>query len=198
MERSAANSENPSGHDQEDDLDEGYRAVDTALETNPSSDAELLAASTPRLHAVTRSQDLLAGGNISLEDLYPRRRRCQACQDPDCQTIHGANLFSNGCSLCRNNRDLLCQLRKPCTSWDEQRTSNFRDAREALQITFQPAPQEPRDEGVSDADNDLEHKTEPTGDDSDLDRVLTESGATTHESVEEDEEKEDGQEGEGE
>ena len=47
MERSAANSENPGGHDREDDLDEGYRAVDTALETNPSSDAELLEASTP-------------------------------------------------------------------------------------------------------------------------------------------------------
>ena len=219
MERSAANAENPGGHDQDGDSDEGYRAVDTALETNPSTDAELLAASTPRLHAVTRSQDLLAGGNTSLEDLYPRCRRCPACQDPDCQIIHGANLFSNGCSLCRNNRDLLCQLRKPCASWDEQRNSNFRDAREALQITFQPsligrltgaspvvqqpgvdrrAPQEPRDEGVSDADNDLGHETEPTGDDSDIDRILTESGATTHKSVEEDEEKEDGQEGEGE
>ena len=132
MERSAANAENPGGHDQDGDSDEGYRAVDTALETNPSTDAELLAASTPRLHAVTRSQDLLAGGNTSLEDLYPRCRRCPACQDPDCQIIHGANLFSNGCSLCRNNRDLLYQLRKPRASWDEQRNSNFRDAREAL------------------------------------------------------------------
>ena len=139
MERSAANSENPGGHDREDDLDEGYRAVDHALETNPSSDAELLEASTPRLHAVTRSRDLLAGGSTSLEDLYPRCRRCQACQDPDCQTIHGADLFSNGCTLCRNDRDLLCQLRKPCASWNEQKISNFEDARETLKITLQPS-----------------------------------------------------------
>ena len=60
------------------------------------------------------------------------------------------------------------------------------------------APQEPRDEGVSDADNDLGHETEPTGDDSDIDRILTESGAVTHESVEEDEEEEYGQDSEGE
>ena len=84
MERSAANAEGTDGGG--GDSDEGYRAVDDSLEINPSTDAELLAASTPLLHVTTRSQDSLGGGNVSLEDHYPLCRKCATCRAPDCQT----------------------------------------------------------------------------------------------------------------
>ena len=113
MERSAANAEGTDGAGG-GDSDEGYRAVDDSLEINPSTDAQLLAASTPLLHVTTRKQDSLGGGNVSLEDKYTRCRNCATCRAPDCQGIHGADLFNSGCYLCQNGRPLLCKLREPC------------------------------------------------------------------------------------
>ena len=85
MERSAANAENPSGHDQEDDLDEGYRAVDTALETNPSSDVELLADAAANARAIAYLIDQL--GQSIVDKFRPAEDRL-ANSDGDIQGLN--------------------------------------------------------------------------------------------------------------